>query len=113
MLARKYKLKKDNDFKKVFQQGKYFEQDFFKLRLLKNNLETSRFGIVIGLKVSKKAVERNKAKRQIEEIIHSIKEIKPGFDIVIRADSEILKRSYQEIEKSLISLFKKAELWEY
>jgi ribonuclease P protein component len=126
MLPRKYKLKKDNDFKKVFQQGKYYQKDFIKLRVLKNNLAIPRFGFIIGLKVSKKATQRNKIKRQLEEVIRlhlnqiSAKgeSVKGGpvsgepssFDIVILVNSEIIEKSYQEIEKNLINLLKKAKL---
>jgi len=115
MLPRKYKLKKDNDFKKVFKQGKNYQQEFIKIRVLKNNSAYSRFGLIIGLKISKKAVERNRIKRRLEEIVRlKLKQIKPGFDIVVLVNPEIIERNYQEIEKTLISLLKKAKLvWNY
>jgi len=120
MLSRKYKLKRDNDFKKVFKQGKYYQEDFIKIKALENDLEFSRFGFIVGLKISKKSTQRNKIKRKLEEIIHlklkqiSISGKKPNFDIIILVDLEILEKNYQEIEKTLINLFKKAKLpWTY
>lgn len=114
MLIRKYKLKKDNDFKKVFKQGKYYQEDFIKIKALKNDLKISRFGLMIGLKISKKATQRNKIRRQMEEIIRlNLSQLKPGLDIVILVNPEIIEKDYQEIEKTLINLFKKAKLWNY
>lgn len=115
MLSRKYKLKKDNDFKKVFKQGKNYQSDFIKIKVLKNDLEFSRFGLIVGLKISKKATQRNRIKRRLEEIVRlKLKQIKSGFDIVVLVNQEITEKNYQAIEKTLISLFKKANLiWNY
>jgi len=115
MLSKKYKLKKDNDFKRVFKEGKYYQEDFIKIRVLKNNLEMSRFGFIIGLKISKKSTQRNKIKRKLEEIIRlNLKQIKPSFDIVVLVSPRIIEKKYQEMEKTLINLFKKSKLlWIY
>ena len=111
MLSREYKLKKDNDFKKVFKQGRYYQEDFIRVRVLKNDLEVNRFGFIIGLKISKKSTQRNKIKRKLEEIIRlNLKQIKFGFDMVILVSPEIIEKNYQEIEKTLINLFKKTKL---
>ena len=107
----KYKLKKDNDFKKVFNQGKHYQKDFIKIKFLKNGLEINRFGLIVGLKISKKAVQRNKIKRQLEEIIQlELEQMKKGFDVIILVNSEIIEKKYQEIERILIELFKKAKV---
>ena len=111
MLSRKYKLKKDNDFKEVFKNGRYKEKDFIKIKFLKNNLEISRFSFIVGLKISKKAVQRNKIKRRLEEIIRlNFKQIITGFDIIIFINKEIIEKEYIEIEENLIYLLKKSKL---
>jgi len=111
MLPRKYKLKKNNDFKKVFKNGRYKQKDFIKIKFLKNNLEINRFSFIVGLKISKKAVQRNKIKRRLEEIIRlNFKQIITGFDIIIFTDKEIIEKEYIEIEENLIYLLKKSKL---
>jgi len=111
MLSRKYKLKKDNDFKKVFKDGRYQQKDFIKIKFLKNNLEINRFSFIVGLKISKKAVQRNKIKRRLEEVIRlNFKQIITGFDIIIFTDKEIIEKEYIEIEENLIYLLKKSKL---
>ncbi len=111
MLSRKYKLKKDNDFKKVFKNGIYQQKDFIKIKFLKNNLEINRFSFIVGLKISKKAVQRNKIKRRLEEIIRlNFKQIITGFDIIVFVDKEILEKEYIKIEENLVYLLKKSKL---
>lgn len=111
MLSRKYKLKKDNDFKKVFKDGRYQQKDFIKIKFLKNNLKINRFSFIVGLKISKKAVQRNKIKRRLEEVIRlNFEQIITGFDIIIFTDKEIIEKEYIEIEENLIYLLKKSKL---
>ena len=111
MLAKKYKIAKKKDFERIFKQGKYYHQDFIGFKINKNNLEFSRFGFIVSLKISKKAVVRNKIRRQLNEIIRlKLKEIKSGFDIVILTQPEIIGKSYQDIEKNLVDLLKRAKV---
>jgi len=66
---------------------------------------------VIGLKISKKAVLRNKIRRQLEEIVRlSFDQMEIGFDVVILVEKEIINKNYQEIKKEIINLFKKIKL---
>lgn len=109
MLRRKYKLKKEKDFQKVFNEGKSYYSNFIGLKLINNKLDFNRFAIIISRKVSKKAVERNKIKRRIEEIIRlNFFNFKKSFDVIIITKKDILSLSYSEIEGNLMDLFKKA-----
>ncbi|MFH1461176.1 MAG: ribonuclease P protein component [Patescibacteria group bacterium] len=111
MLPRKYKLKRDNDFKRVFKQGRYFQESFIRLRVLKNESANNRFAFIVGLKISKKAIGRNKIRRQLEEVIRlNLNKIKKGFDIVVLPEKEIISKSYSETEKTLLNLLKISKL---
>ncbi len=111
MLSREYKLKRDNDFKKVFNEGKYYRDNFIGIKYLKNDLEFSRFAFIVGLKISKKAVVRNRVKRRLEEIVRlSLDQIKKGFDIVVMVESQIIKEDYQKIESELVNVLEKNKL---
>jgi len=110
MLAQKNRLKKKKDFEAIFKQGKGFKQGFLYLKIIKNNLDTSRFGFVISKKFSKKAVIRNKTKRRLSEIIKTrLPEIKKGIDaiIVVMPGAE---NEFQKLEDTTGKLFKKAKL---
>ncbi|MFA5742426.1 MAG: ribonuclease P protein component [Candidatus Paceibacterota bacterium] len=114
MLPKENRLVKKRDFEKVLKQGKGFKQKTLFLKTVENNLPQSRFGIIVSKKTAKKAVDRNKIKRQIREIIwKNINKIKKGYDLVFIAWPLIKNEGYQEklsiIESSLqkISFLKK------
>ncbi len=109
MLVKKFRLTKDKDFKKVFKLGKSFSSRMFKVKTSINGFKFNRYGIVISTKVSKKAVVRNKLKRQIRTIIKNFdKEINNGVDLVIIVSPATLNQKYafikSEIERSLFTL---------
>lgn len=113
MLAKKYRLIKKKDFEKTFKQGRFLKNNFFNIRIIENNLEISRFGFVVSLKVSKKATERNKTRRRLQESIGlKIEQIKSGFDIVIMAKPEIKSKSWAEIDNQLETILKQGGLME-
>jgi len=112
MLPFQYRLKKDRDFKLVFKKGKTLGNKFLFLNLRRNNSEFNKFGFVVGLKISKKAVIRNKIKRQLREIIKkNLIKIKSSFDIVIVARPKITEKNYQEMKEKLEELIKEAGLF--
>jgi len=109
MLKKENRLKKKKDFDSVYKKGKTIAGKLVFLKILKNNLDISRFGFIISKKISKKAVIRNKIKRKLREIIKK-EIIKKGFDIIINTNLEILNKDYNEIRLEIRNLFKKAKL---
>jgi len=111
MLPKLFRLTKEKDFNRVYKKGKFFAQDFLMCKIAENNFSFSRFGIVVGLKISKRANKRNLIKRRLREAIRlKIKDIKKGFDVVMMVRPEIVGKNFSEIDKALIKLFKKASL---
>lgn len=111
MLPKPHRLTKTRDFENVHQKGKFISEKFLAIKFLKNNLAISRFGILVGVKVSKKAAKRNKVKRRISESIRlSLNQIRPGFDVVVLTKPEIIEKTYQEIDSTIKNIFRKAKL---
>jgi ribonuclease P protein component len=111
MLPKENRLKKKKDFEKAFRQGKGIKQDLLFLKLLKNNLNVTRFGFIVSKKLSKKATVRNKIRRRLSEVIRTnLEGIKKGWDGVIVASPGIENKNFQEIKESISRLFKKANL---
>ncbi|MDD4624810.1 MAG: ribonuclease P protein component [Candidatus Paceibacterota bacterium] len=101
MLPKENRLTKKKDFEKVLKKGKGFKQKTLFLKAVENGLPWSRFGIIVSKKTAKRAVDRNKIKRQIREIIwRNIDRARKGYDLVFMAWPEIKDKSYEE--KSLI-----------
>lgn len=110
MLTKQHRLKKNKDFELVFKRGKTFDGKFLFLKIIKrNNLKVSRFGLVVGTKISKKATIRNKIKRRLRDVIRKrLEDIKSGFDVIIGAKTLVVDKSYQEIKEELEGLLEKA-----
>lgn len=96
MLAKRYKL----NIAEFIQKRPSFVKKgpFFAAKIAKNELSYSRFGVVVGKKVDKRATERNKIKRMFYEAIrtrnlHHI----PGQDVMIVVYTEIKQFSKEEI----------------
>lgn len=104
-------LSKKKDFERVAKSGRPFFARELGFKIIKNNLDKNRYGIVVNLKVDKRAVVRNKIRRQIKEIIRLNNEnIKQGFDIMVLTRENIKDLKYKEIEEKLLNLFKKSKL---
>ena len=86
MLSRHNRLKEKKAFLRVIKQGRIAKDDILLLRFKsgENSENTSpKIGFSAGLKFSKKAVERNKAKRLMREAVRPlVKKISPGAEIV-------------------------------
>ena len=111
MLPSKNRLKKKKDFEQVFKRGKSFQDNALSLKLTENNLKVSRFGFVVGLKVSKKAFLRNKIRRRLREIVKiRLPQTKTGLDVVLIVGQGFIDKDFQETVDVVNKLFKKAEI---
>jgi ribonuclease P protein component len=113
VLPKQNRLKKKKDFERVLKEGKGFKEDFLFLKILKNNLEFSRFGFIVSQKVSKKATVRNKIKRRLREIVRlRLKRIKRGIDGVLIALWGLENKSFKEMEETINKIFKRAKIYD-
>jgi len=72
----------------------------------------SQFGISISRKVSKRAVVRNRIKRQIKAIIRErLPHIQPGWQVVIVVRTAAVECEFDDFLRELECLFKKVGLW--
>jgi len=107
----KNSLRRKKDFDQVFKSGQSFYNHLFIIKSLENNLNINRLGIIIGLKVSKKAVIRNKIKRQIREIFRKYIKENPlnSKDFVIIVSKNIVGKNQLEIENEFLKIINKTK----
>jgi len=111
MMARINRLSRQKDFDAIFSGGATFQDRSMILKLVPSGLTISRFGIVVSKKVSKKAVARNRLRRQLSEIIrYNQKKIKPGFDVILIPKPGPAEFPFGELETGVNNLFLKAGL---
>jgi len=111
MLARPQRLTKQKDFALVFKQGRSHYGKCLSVKSLANQLKLNRLAVVVSNRVSKKAVARNKLKRQIRQALNKLnKGLISGFDLIIIASPRLLGQPYSVIESDLAGLFVKLKL---
>lgn len=99
MLPLKNRLKKREDFAKVFSKGAYAGYDGLSIKYASNSLTDSRIGFPVGKNYSKKAVVRNRTRRVLRKAASEyLADIKPGFDIIV-----MIKPTSQNVELRMIS----------
>lgn len=112
MLRPANRLAKRSDIEAVHKRGRSFFVGSLGIRFAKNSLKVSRFAIIVSLKVSKRATERNRLKRRLREIIRRdvLPSVRPGFDGIVLTKKPLLELGFDELRAVTISLFKKARL---
>jgi ribonuclease P protein component len=110
-LKKLYRIKKNDEFQKVFKKGQSFANRQFVIYVLKKR-DQDHFRI--GLSVSKKignAVKRNEIKRYLRQSIHELQEwIEQGNDYVIIARKPAADMNFHEVKKSIQHVFKVAKV---
>jgi len=80
------------------------------MKAMPNDLSLSRHGFAVTKKVGK-AVQRNRVKRVLREIMR-LQSLKPGWDIVFIARSVAVNVNYHQLERAVTSLLARAQLLE-
>ncbi len=112
MLKQDNRISRNKDFDRVFKTGQSFYAKVLGAKAVKNDSMITRFGILVSTKVSKKAVIRNKIKRQIREISKAeLNNLKKGYDVVLIVFPQILDKNFQELTEILKSSFKRLNLY--
>ena len=82
-LGRNRKLLDGGQFKSVFSQKKSIHGKYFGMHVIRNRLNHPRLGMAVSKKVSKKAVQRNRIKRQIRESFRLCQDTLIPMDCVV------------------------------
>ncbi len=102
-------LKRSGDFARVRREGSSAAGRHLVLAVLRDPDATPfRFGLITGRKVGS-AVERNRIRRRLREIIREHQgKIQPGWVLVTIGRWSAPKATYQQLEKDWLRLARKA-----
>lgn len=125
MLPKIHRLRYSQDFKVVYNKGLHRKTPHFTMRAVRGlprkrkksngidlpNNQPTRMGISISQKVSKRAVVRNRIKRQIRAAWRQLlPQVSPGWDVVIIVKPTADQCNYAEILQELKQLLVEAEV---
>lgn len=106
MLAKKYRLTGEREFKKIYAKGKYLNGKLVTIKYFFGfNQISPKIGIVISKKVSNKSTVRNKIKRQISEIIfNTLQKLPQKIKMIVLVKK--IPDNYQSLKTEINQLIK-------
>jgi ribonuclease P protein component len=108
MLEQEARIYRNSEYSRVYKQGRRWVGKYLIVFSLPNLKPYNRFGIVTSKKIGN-AVARNRAKRQLREILRNHRdELVPGYDLVIVARYNIKEAIFDRLAKDMLQLLKKA-----
>ena len=97
-------LKKNDDFRNVYKNGKSYANKYLVMYVLENSMEINRIGISVSKKVGNSVV-RHRVTRLVRESYRLHENIfNSGLDIVVVARKSAASVGYFEIESALLHL---------
>ena len=106
-MKKRYRVKSNVDFQKIIESGKKVVGKSFVLYYDQSRLVTNdRVGISVGRKLGN-AVERNRVRRQVREMVHEIFDFHRGIDTVILVRGRYIEQDFQENKKELLKLYER------
>ena len=107
---KKYRVKKEREFQKVFEEGASFaNRKFVVYRLEPSGQKHFRVGLSVGKKVGN-AVARNQVKRQIRAVLQELKTELPPIDFIVIARPATKDLPHDEMRSNLIHVLKLAKI---
>lgn len=108
-MERARRLRKGTEFDTAYSKGTVVGSPLFAVRAISNDLAYTRWGFAVGKRIAKHAVDRNRAKRRIREIAHTVPVV-PGYDLILVARAPALTAKSPELREGLDKLLVRAGL---
>ena len=103
-------LKKNHEFKRLYNKGKSAASQCAVVYSRRNGGSENRLGITVSTKLGG-AVQRNRIRRRLKEVYRLNEElIVTGYDIVLVARMKSRYTRFSDLESSVLSLFKNLKI---
>jgi ribonuclease P protein component len=111
-LPRSSRIRQNRDYRRIYRSGKRFSNRAGLFYLVKSRRKDVRIGFVCTKKIGH-AFARNRAKRLMKEVYRLHRhEILPHFEGILLAGPFLTGCTYQEAEKAILALWRKAGILE-
>ncbi len=104
------KVKKNYEFKKMYKEGRYYAEEYLVMYIMKSKLDYNKVGFSVSKKIGN-SVKRNRVKRLLREnyrLFHH--KLKIGYTIIFTGRQKSSEASFWDIQKNMVSTFKRAKL---
>jgi ribonuclease P protein component len=100
--SRDFRLTGPSDYQRVFKRARRFSSSGFTILIRANDFEQPRLGLIVSKKCARRAVQRNKIKRQVRESFRQQLANLGNFDIVVMAKPILTDMANQDIRHLLV-----------
>ena len=99
------------DFRNVSERGKTARSSFLFMQWIRNAARVNRFGFIVSLKVSRRAVVRNRVRRLLAECVrHHVTFESTTYDVVVVARSGAATVPGAQVCRDLVQLMNQANI---
>ena len=111
-MKRAVTLKKNHEFRRLYQKGASAAGPGMVVYCRKNRLGHNRLGLTASVKLGS-AVVRNRCRRRLREVYRlQSPRLRQGWDLILVARSRTAKVSWQELNDTFLRLCRKLDLLE-
>ncbi len=103
-----HRLKKNSQFQFIYRKGERSISKHFILYTVKSRFKSYKIGFSISKKVGK-AWKRNLLRRRLKEIVRLNNLPDSGYNYILQAKIGAGELDYKEIERQVMSIFKKGK----
>lgn len=104
--SRLHRLSHKRDFERLQRLGRTYRGQFLSLRLGRNQEGVVRVGFAIAKRLGK-AVERNRLRRRLREVLR-LSTVAPGWDILVIAREDAVHQNYHALKVEVEGLLRQA-----
>ena len=110
-MDRSRSLPKGEAFDRAYRQGTVAHGPLLVVRWIPNEEGRTRWGFAVGKRLSKKAVERNRLRRQLKAAA-GVFPVREGYDVVVTARQPALGATFSALDAALKRQLTRAGLLE-
>lgn len=103
------RLQKPGDFSAAFERGRRLNERWLAALVLPNEATHPRLGLAVPKKVARRAVDRNRIKRQIRESFRQQQPHLPAVDVVILARGGAVEATAPQLREILDRLWNRVK----
>lgn len=111
MLKKINRIKKKREFEAIRLEGRIYQSALFGLVVKKDESKEKKFGVIVSKKIAKKAVDRNKIRRRLTEVVRkNLFAVEEGFSGIFLAKKKLVEAGIMDIEAEFKRIIKEASL---